>query len=323
MKNRSGFAAFHPYTDRQWGIVLAGGDGTRLQHFIKSRFGEYRPKQYCALIGKRSMLRHTIDRISPLFSTDHLLTTINVNHRSLAATDIHDRSPHTIIVQPYNRETGPAILLPLLHIHLTDPQAIVALFPADHFILQEERYRSFVSRAIEFVSVHRNYIVALGITPSSLQNGYGWIEKGDRVFSEGLWSVKKFWEKPDARLTQHLHGKKCLWNTMTIVGTSENFLNLFEEHMNEVYTPMHQTAAFFGTPSEFDLIETVFKRIPSVNFSRSILERIPEKLCVLQMNDVYWNDWGDESRIRTDIDFLEHHNPMKSGEEIQLDTEYF
>ena len=321
MKNKSWFIAPHSQADHRWGVILAGGNGTRLQHFIKARFGEFRPKQYCALIGKRSMLRHTIDRVSSLFSSTHLLTTINACHRSWALGDLHDRLPQTIIVQPLNRETGPGILLSLLHVHRADPQAIVALFPADHFILQEERYRSFVSKAIEFVAKHPDRIVALAIAPSTLEYGYGWIEKGDRLFSEGLYSVKKFWEKPNVRLTQYLHEKKCLWNTMTLVGTSLNFLNLFEEHMSEVFVSSQPIANSLGTQDESHVAEIVFKTIPSIDFSHGVLEKIPEKLCVLQMNGVYWSDWGSESRILTDIDFLEHHHPLKSEEGIHIGSE--
>ncbi len=321
MNNKLWFKETHPHTDHRWGVILAGGDGTRLQRFVKERFGEYRPKQYCALIGKRTMLRHTVDRVSPLFSPEHLLTSINADHGSWASMDLYDRPKKTIITQPYNRETGPGILLPLLHVHHTDPQAVVALFPADHFILQEERYRTFVSKAFDFVSKHGNYIVALGIAPSTLQYGYGWIEKEDRSFSEEIWPVKKFWEKPDGCLLQHLFEKKCLWNTMTLVGTSLNFLDLCREHMNEVFVPLNRTVPFFGTPSEPDLTKVVFKQIVPVNFSRRVLEQTPEALCVLQMSGVYWNDWGDESRILTDIGFLEHHHQICSVEEIGIELQ--
>jgi len=322
MKNKSWFAALHPQSDHRWGIILAGGNGTRLQHYIKARFGEYRPKQYCALIGRRSMLRHTIDRISQMFSLDHLLTTVSAQHLSWAFGDLHDRLPGTVVIQPINRETGPGILLPLLHVHNADPKAVVGLFPADHFILQEERYRSFVSKAYEFAADHPGTIVMLGIAPSSLQFGYGWIEKGDRMLSEDFASVKKFWEKPDAHLMHYLHEKKCLWNTMTLIGTTEVFLNLLEEHMNEVFVPSQRIVKSLGTTFEADVTEDVFRKLPSVNFSHSVLEKVPHKLSVLQMNGIYWNDWGDESRIRTDLDILEHDTePVASGEVINLPAE--
>ncbi len=321
MKNHFLFSKHDPQTEHRWGIILAGGHGTRLQRFIKVRFGEDRPKQYCALVGKRSMLRHTIDRVSPLFPSDHLMTTINARHLSWAFDDLHDRSPKTVVIQPFNRETGPAILLSLLHVHHADPHAVVAVFPADHFILQEERYRSFVSGAMGFVSEHRDQIVMMGIAPFSLQHGYGWIEKGNQLFSEGVWSVKKFWEKPGPFVTQYLHENNCLWNTMTLVGSVSNFLNLFEEHLNEMYTSSQRIVKSLGTMFESDSTEEVFKTIRPVNFSRGILEKIPEKLCVLQMNNIYWSDWGDESRIRADIDFLRHQYQKIPGEEVHLTAE--
>jgi mannose-1-phosphate guanylyltransferase len=306
MRQRSWYSVLHPPTDHRWGIILAGGQGKRLKQYIKSRFGEYRPKQYCALIGKRSMLRHTIDRVTPLFAADHLMTSVNAGHLSLAFDELHDRPPTTVVIQPYNRETGPGILLSLLHVHHHDPEAVVALFPSDHFILQEERYRSFVSRAFDVVAEDPHRIVMLGVVPTSLQYGYGWIEAGGPISAEGVCSVKRFWEKPNVHLTQYLHDKGCLWNTMTIVGTTENFLCLMKEHMSEVYEPSQRIIRSLGTTFESDVTEDVFATLPSVNFSRGFLEKIPDRLSVLQMQGVYWNDWGDEHRISSDIDILEH-----------------
>jgi len=314
MKQAPWLNTIQPQTDHRWGVILAGGNGARLQHFIKSRFGENRPKQYCALIGKRSMLRHTIDRVTPLFTSDHLFTTVSAQHLTWALKDLSDRPKGTMIIQPFNRETGPGILLPLLHIHHADPQAIVSMFPADHFILQEERYRTFVVAANEYVSRHPDHVVALGIAPSSQQYGYGWIEKGDRTNSEGISHVRRFWEKPDTQLMQYLYEKKCLWNTMTLVGTSMNLLHLYERHMNEVFVSSQQIVQSIGTTLESEVTERVFSTIPSVNFSHRILEHIPEKMFVLQMNGIYWNDWGDEERILNDIDFLEHQDQTLTGE---------
>src|SRR5262245_26114855 len=99
-----------------WGIVLAGGNGMRLQPFIKELYGVALPKQYCALTGTRSMLRHTIDRARMLIPRQQLVTVVNKSHLQYAEEQLSDQPADTVVVQPMCRETGPGILLPLVHI---------------------------------------------------------------------------------------------------------------------------------------------------------------------------------------------------------------
>jgi mannose-1-phosphate guanylyltransferase len=293
--------------DHHWGVVLAGGQGKRLANFIKQRCGEYRPKQYCAIVGRRSMLRHTIDRIAPLFSADHILTTVNAAHLPWAFSDLHDRPSRTIVIQPYDRETAPGILLSLLHIHHEDPHGVIALFPADHFILGEERYRAYVRQAFQLVDAHPERTVMLGVPPTSVQGGYGWIEPGEPVYEGGVRAVKRFWEKPDIQLMRYLQDNGCLWNTMTIVGTCAHILSLMEQHMTNLYAAMRAVIPVLGTRFEMEMTERTFAPLLPVSISRGLLERVPEHLSVLSLQGIYWSDWGDEQRVRADIDALEHH----------------
>jgi len=87
-------------TDHLWGIILAGGEGKRLQPFIRSRFGSERPKQYCPLFGDRSMLRHTLSRAERLIPPERLLTVVTRPHLDYAREELHDRPRGTVIVQP-------------------------------------------------------------------------------------------------------------------------------------------------------------------------------------------------------------------------------
>ncbi|NUN69570.1 MAG: NTP transferase domain-containing protein [Bacteroidetes bacterium] len=304
----------YEHHDHHWSIVLAGGQGKRLAHFIKQRCGEYRPKQYCAIIGRRSMLRHTIDRIAPLFLPDRVMVTVNAAHLHWAYSDLHERPQHSIIIQPCDRETGAGILLSLLHVHHADPQALVALFPADHFILHEDRYRMFVRRAFDIVAAEPERIVILGVPPTSLQSGYGWIEPDGTGEQEGIRPVRRFWEKPDDQLTRYLHDRGCLWNTMTLVGTSARLLSLMEQYMASIALPCREIVPVLGTRRENEVTDRVFAGLPIVNFSRALLERIPDLLSVLSMEKVYWSDWGDEQRVRADIESLEHRGLPFTGE---------
>ena len=93
-----------------WGIVLAGGEGKRLQPFIQASLGCDRPKQYCAFIQNRSMLRHTLLRAERIIPPEHLLTVVIYPHLPYVREELYDRPSETIIVQPYNLDTAPGIL---------------------------------------------------------------------------------------------------------------------------------------------------------------------------------------------------------------------
>lgn len=305
-----------PESDRYWGIILAGGDGKRVQDFLRTHFGLDKPKQFCALLGKRSMLRHTIDRASSLIPRSRLVTVIGRRHLSFAKDDLFDREPQSVVLQPLNCETAPGILLPLARIHSVDPKAIIAIFPADHFILEERRFMEYIAGAFTFVARTPGLIVTLGVRPASLQPGYGWIERGDcvgQVKGKNIFHVKKFWEKPAHELTQFLFEKGCLWNTMTLVGTAEMFVRLFRECTPEMFSSFQKIWKSIGTTREEEAAEEVFRSLPSVNFSRAILERASHSLGVLPVKDVYWSDWGDETRIRIDLARMHHYQHLTPG----------
>ncbi|MBI4428463.1 MAG: NTP transferase domain-containing protein [Ignavibacteriales bacterium] len=296
-----------------WGVILAGGDGKRVQGFLRNEFGFDRPKQFCALSGKRSMLRHTIDRISSVIMRSHVITVIGRRHYSYALEDLYDEERRNVVLQPFNCERAPGILLPLVRIQRVDPQAIVAIFPADHFILEERRFMEYVDAACAFVAKTLGYVVTLGVRPACLQPGYGWIEKGDivaHVKGTDIFQVRRFWEKPSGDVAERVFRNGCLWNTMTMVGRLELFIRLFKEFTPEMFGSFQRIWQSVGTPNEENVTDEVFRSLPRVNFSHAVLERAIQCLCVLTVRGVYWSDWGDENRIRADLAHLTHHKPQ-------------
>ena len=287
-----------------WGIVLAGGEGKRLRDFLKREYKQESPKQFCSITGKRSMLKHTLDRAASLIPEQRLLTVISRQHLLFAIEEISQRDPKTIVTVPLNRETGPSLLLALMRIYKMDPESVVAVFPSDHFIVEEDLFMNYVCGAFDFISTNPQSIAALGVPPTSIQPGYGWMEKGQILSTKGgisVYKVRRFYEKPEADEMRRLLPQDCLWNTMTMVGRAEMFLRLFQEFVPDLFISFQRINHALGTPFETEVIFDVFETLPVVNFSQAILERIPHYLCVIPLHGVYWNDWGDEHRIRADL----------------------
>jgi mannose-1-phosphate guanylyltransferase len=287
-----------------WGIVLAGGEGKRLQPFIRACLGCDRPKQYCAFIDNCSMLRRPIRRAERIISPERLLTVVINPHLPYVEQELCDRPSETIIVQPCNRETAPGILLPLLHVYQRDPQAIVAILPSDHFILEEEPFMAAVEHAAAFVSGHPQHPVLLGVEPRRPEVEYGWIELGraiGRHRDAEVYQVNRFWEKPSLEEASALYFKGCLWNTMVLVVRATALLELFERLTPALMSRFDRIKGTLASPEEAGALQEVYAELPSVNFSQAILAPSPHRLGVIRVRGVYWSDWGDPTRLQQDL----------------------
>ena len=116
-----------------WTLALAGGEGTRLAKFVKQRFGRQIPKQYCCLLGNRSMLQSTLDRLNIVNPPSRTLTVIGTGHTELAMPQLQGLSDH-VFCQPSSRDTGVALYVALAMIKRWTPNAVVTITPADHYI---------------------------------------------------------------------------------------------------------------------------------------------------------------------------------------------
>lgn len=287
------------------GVILAGGEGVRLQRFVTNVYGYHRPKQYCTFTGTRSMFRHTVDRAAMLIPHNRLFAVVNVDHRDYVKAELKNIPSMTVVEQPCLRDTSAGILYPLLKIDKINPDATVAIFPSDHFILDERKFIGHVEKASQFVDENPKSIVLLGIKPQRNEAGYGWIEPTRELYSDGeskVFNVKKFIEKPESSVTDNLIKNGCMINTFVMVGKCAAFIKYISRCIPELSGAFQPIRNKFGTTFEDITVKRFYKYLPSVNFSKYVLEMIPNHLNVLEVNDVYWSDWGDEHRISNDIE---------------------
>ncbi len=289
-----------------WGLVLAAGDGTRLGGYVRELKGTALPKQYVNVIGRRSMLEHTFDRAERLIPPSRILTIVSQEHlrHTEARKQLASRPAGTVILQPENKETGPGILLPLMHLYKRCPEAVVALFPSDHFILEEDRFMDHVELAAEVVARTPERIMLLGTDAQWPETEYGYVVPADRGGQFSVWGARKvahFAEKPALEEARRLAGAGAQWNTMIMVFKVTTLLRMIETLYPELHLRFSSILDVLGRSTERDKVKELYRALEPLNFSKGIMERVltqfPGSVYVLPMLNVFWSDWGAPQRI--------------------------
>lgn len=300
-----------PAHEDVWVVVLAGGRGVRLEPFIRNVLQSDRPKQFCRIIGRRSMLRHTWDRALRLAPASRLVTVITAGQERFLADEAADGIPGRVLAQPRNRETGPGLVLPLLWIARRAPHAQVAVFPADHFIWEEFRFLEVVRAALGAACAQPARVVLLGMEATAPETGYGWIAPGKpldgRGASEDLFRVQGFWEKPDRDLAMRLQAAGCLWNSFVLAADVGALLALAAAHLPEAVAILREASAWWETPREAEALAAAYRKLAPANFSAQVLEPGHEALLVRAVRGVTWCDWGDADRIVRTVRQFDRH----------------
>ena len=287
------------HSDQVWSLILAGGEGKRLQPWVQRLWGHTLPKQYCTFMGSRSMFQHTLDRADLLGHPERKVTVIAPHHRQVACRQIGNRLGK-VIVQPDNRDTAVGIFLALVYIRAWDPHATVVIYPSDHFVYPESAFMDIVKRATLAAQHLEDRLILLGALPDCAELDYGWIKPGPKLDLEGaygLQTVVTFLEKPNLRVAQAAQATGWLWNTLVLIGKVGTLWKLGWHCLPELLARFHQLEEAIDTSYEKAVLKLAYRAMPAKNFSRDLLSRVPHQLALMKLDNLWWSDWGNPDRI--------------------------
>jgi mannose-1-phosphate guanylyltransferase len=271
-----------------YAVIMAGGSGTRLWPLSLKKC----PKQALTIVGERTMLGHAVDRIIPLFGAERIIVVTRDEHRAILAEKTSELPLQSFILEPAGRGTAPAIGLAAIHLRKKDPDAVMVVLTADHFIKDTVRFRQVLTAAAKVAAQGR--LVTLGIKPSSPSTGFGYIKQGKSLdAADGLpvFSVEKFVEKPDQeKATAMVQSGDFSWNSGMFIWRVDRILEEFKRQMPVFYAQLTKVEATLGTPAYDSTINKIWPEVAKETIDYGIMEGA-EDVAVIPV-DIGWTDVG-------------------------------
>jgi mannose-1-phosphate guanylyltransferase len=289
---------------------MAGGVGKRF--WPQSR--RVTPKQLLPIAGDQSMLRMTLDRLKNITDPAQILIITNSDQEPAIRLECPELPGDNILIEPEGKNTGPAIGLAAIIIQHRDPDAVMGVFPADHYIKDVKLFADFMHQGIKLANEMKG-LVTFGVVPSRPATGYGYIQFHDRTNpAEPIFAVKAFAEKPDVKTAQlFLDSGDFLWNSGMFVWRVDSILQSFQEFLPEIWDSLENIRGAIGK-SVWDSVLTVeWATLRSISIDYGIMEKA-QNVYVVRV-DFAWNDVGSWDAVH-EMREKDGHRNVSKGEVI-------
>lgn len=271
----------------RFAVIMAGGTGTRFWPRSRRRH----PKQLLPILGTRSMLQETADRIRTVAPPARTLVVTAASLAGQVRRQLPQLPPRNVIGEPLGRNTAACIGVAALRVAREDPDGVMVVLPADHLISGLPAFRRAVALAGELAA--KDHLVTIGITPTRAETGYGYIQWGRRLAStKGQAAcVARFTEKPTRRRAERfLAGGRHLWNSGIFAWRARRILAEIDHHMPELGRQLAELRPAVGTRREAAALRRHYPKLVATSIDYGVLERADRVVVV--RGRFRWSDLG-------------------------------
>jgi len=276
-----------------YAVIIAGGSGTRLWPLSRRS----RSKQSLKLVGDRTMFQHAVDRLAPLFKPEQILIVTRQDQSAVLASQVPELPTSNFINEPVGRGTAPAIGLAAIHLQQKDPQAVMAVLTADHYITDAGRLRQALEASIPLA--RGGYLITLGIKPTSPSTAFGYIEQdpcGGTVQDMKFFRVIRFTEKPPMEVAKSMITSGMYsWNSGMFIWRVDRILEEFKLQMPELYGHLLEVKNILGKPNAQEAFSRIWGQVAEQTIDYGVMEHAKDVLVI--PIDVGWTDVGNWSSV--------------------------
>lgn len=279
-------------------IIMAGGVGSRFWPVSRNA----RPKQFLDILGTgRSFLQATVDRFRKIVPAENILIVSAKQYADLIAEQVPEIPKENVLLENRKRNTAPCIAYATYKLLKKNPNATVAVSPADHLILNEEVFLETVETAMEYAA-ETPALFTLGIKPTRPETQYGYIQANkataEIVREHACYQVKTFTEKPDLEMAKVLYSSgEFLWNSGIFVWNIQTIKEELQAHLPDIAEAFSEISRFYYTPEEQKIVDNVYSSIDSISIDYGVMEKTDR--CRVFEASFGWSDLGTWESLYT------------------------
>ena len=283
--------------------IMAGGIGSRFWPMSRTNF----PKQFLDILNTgKTLIQSTFDRFAAFIPVENIYIVTSDTYKEIVMEQLPLLNPDNILCEPSRKNTAPCVAYISYKLLQLNPDANLICAPADHLILEPEKFQQTCLSALEFTA-NIKALLTLGITPTNPNTGYGYIQFEQLAVSENVYKVKTFTEKPDRDLAKtFVASGDFLWNAGIFVWQIKNIVKAFENFLPELHELFSNELESFNTEDEGNAIDRIYPQCVNISIDYGIMEKA-DNVYVIPAS-FGWSDLGTWASAYDTIekDYLEN-----------------
>ncbi|HEY0262154.1 MAG TPA: mannose-1-phosphate guanylyltransferase [Chitinophagales bacterium] len=250
--------------------IMAGGIGSRFWPLSRTA----KPKQFLDVMNTgKSLLQITYERSLKIAPSENIFIVTAAEYEHLVSEQLPELSSQQILLEPYRKNTAPAIAYVSGKIHAKNPNAIITVVPSDHLILLEEKFCGIINQCIQFAQ-DNEALITLGIKPYKPATGYGYIQFNEESGKDGFFQVKTFTEKPDLEIAKtFLKSGDFLWNSGMFIWKAKDILDALHKYLPDVGDCFDSNENAYFTDKEKEFVATAYSQCTNISIDYGVMEK--------------------------------------------------